>query len=121
MIPSSALRAALIQDSSLAFHFLTAFAQGLALLEDRLVELGHRGVEQRVASLFLRMAGRNNTLASTIWMPGPWAQVALYLGISAESMSRQVHTMIREGVIRMVGKRGILILAPDRLKVMAQT
>jgi CRP/FNR family transcriptional regulator len=121
MISSSALRAALDQDALLAARLLTVFARELLAAENRMVDLGLHSVDKRLAALILRLASQGDNLVSTVWLPAPWAQVALYLGTTPETISRQMHALARKGVIRMVGKRGIVILDPDRLGEMAQS
>jgi CRP-like cAMP-binding protein len=118
VISTSAFRAAIGHEPLLAGHMLTAFAQELAIAENRMVELSVHNVRQRVAGILLRVAALWGT--STIQPPRGWTRVAAYLGTTPETISRQLHDLAREGIIRMVDQNTITILDPERLEQTAQ-
>ncbi len=118
VISSGAFRAAAGHDPLLGEHIIAAFAQELTIAENRMVELGLHNVRQRVAGIILRVASLWRT--STIRPPRGWTQVAVYLGTTPETISRQLHDLAREGIIRMVDQNGLTILDPERLEHIAQ-
>lgn len=118
VISTSAFRAAMGHDPLLAGHVLTAFVQELMLAENRIVDLSLHSVRQRVAGILLRVAALWGT--STISPPRGWTRVAAYLGTTPETISRQLHDLAREGIIRMVDQNTITIVDPERLEQTAQ-
>jgi CRP/FNR family transcriptional regulator len=118
VISTGAFRAAIGHDPLLAGHVLSAFAQELTIAEKRMVELSLYDVRQRVARILQRVADQWGT--STIQTPRGWTRVAAYLGTTPETISRQLHDLAREGIIRMVDLNAITILDPERLEQIAQ-
>lgn len=103
--------------------FLAEIANELTEAQDRMLMLAHRSVEERVASFLLTMARRQagalGLRIETIEIPMRWADIADYLGTTAETASRTLSVFRDRGVIR-TGTRGeIGILDWATLEAMA--
>ena len=89
--------------------FLTEIADELTEAQDRMLMLARRSVEERVATFMLTMARRQADATGTpievLEIPMRWADIADYLGTSAESVSRTLATFRDRRIIR-TGKRG---------------
>ncbi len=55
-----------------------------------------------------------------VQVPLPWAEVALKLGTTPESLSRRLRAMAEEGILRQEGPRTVAILRPERLRELAE-
>lgn len=84
--------------------------------------LGRKTAREKIASLFAiiarRGAGRRESLAGAVFrldLPLTREEMADYLGLTLETVSRQVSALKRDGVIRLEGKRTVLIPDFDRL------
>jgi len=84
--------------------------------------LGRKTAREKIASLIaiigrrdasLRMKGPHDKL--TFDLPLTREAMADYLGLTLETVSRQISALRREGVIVLEGKRGVLIPSFDRL------
>ena len=89
--------------------FLAEIADELTEAQDRMLMLAHRSVEERVATFILTMAHRQadamGTRIEVLEIPMRWADIADYLGTSAESVSRTLATFRDRRIVR-TGKRG---------------
>ena len=89
--------------------FLAEMADELTEAQDRMLMLGHRSVEERVATFLLTMAQRQADAAGTrldiVEIPMRWADIADYLGTTAETVSRTL-TVLRDRRIIRTGTRG---------------
>ena len=89
--------------------FLAEIADELTEAQDRMLMLAHRSVEERLATFILTMAHRQadamGTRIEVLEIPMRWADIADYLGTSAESVSRTL-AMFRDRRIVRTGKRG---------------
>ena len=84
--------------------------------------LGRKTARERIASLLAILARRDASLhlkpargASHFDLPLTREQMADYLGLTLETVSRQVSALKRDGVIVLDGKRGVSVPDFDRL------
>jgi CRP/FNR family nitrogen fixation transcriptional regulator len=100
---------------------LNMTAQSLQHAEDHLLLLGQKNVLEKVAAFLLEMDKR---LARTGAMTLPMTRrdIADYLGLTLETVSRALHKLKREGAIDFAGnqQREITILAKKRLVALDQ-
>jgi CRP/FNR family transcriptional regulator len=92
----------------------------LTVAQDHMVLLGRRSAEEKVASFLLTLRDRLVRLGSsavTIPLPMTRQDVADYLGLTLETVSRVISKFGRERVLVVVPD-GIRILNPSRLEVL---
>ena len=89
--------------------FLASMADELTEAQDRMLMLARRSVDERVATFLLtmarRQAGAMGLRIETVEIPMRWADIADYLGSTAETVSRTLSGFRDRGVIR-TGTRG---------------
>ncbi|MFT8636320.1 Crp/Fnr family transcriptional regulator [Novacetimonas hansenii] len=94
----------------------------LVMIQDRLLALGRKTAREKLASFLLREATRNN--GSNIHLPFSLqmsrADIADYLGLSTETVSRLMSVFHQEKVIHR-SRQVIQLLAPSHLAAMACT
>ena len=86
--------------------------------------LGRKTAREKIASLLAILARRESSLelkstenGMTFELPLTREAMADYLGLTLETVSRQVSALKREGIIRLEGKRHIIIPDFDRLQM----
>ena len=88
--------------------FLVEIADELTEAQDRILMLARRSVEERVATFLLTMARRQadatGTRLEVVEIPMRWADIADYLGTTAETISRTL-SGLRDRQIITTGKR----------------
>lgn len=115
----------LIQEVPAVEHWLLRSAlDDLDAARERILLLGRKTAEQRVASLLLEFAERLSTPPApgrvrSFDLPLSRTEMADFLGLSLETVSRQVGKLRTRGVIALRGTRRIDVLKPDALAVAA--
>jgi CRP-like cAMP-binding protein len=118
MVPRTGVQGLLRAHSELSLALVEALAQRLYEAEQLITELGLRDVSQRLAAALLRYAEAVG--AATIQLPISWAELAVRLGTTPETLSRRLRAMVEEGLIQQTGQRLFTILDPQELKDLAQ-
>ena len=82
---------------------------------DWMLLLGRKTAREKIASFMLMVAKRTKLPedsgdAGRIELPLTREAMADYLGLTLETVSRQVSSLKRDGIIRLDGKRGVDIL-----------
>jgi CRP/FNR family transcriptional regulator len=105
-----------------ATRLVEALAQRLAGAERMIADLGLHDIGQRLAGLLLRMAERGEATPAGVKLrlPVSWREIAAELGTTPESLSRRLGVLAGEGIIRQERARTVVILAPDRLRQLAE-
>jgi CRP/FNR family transcriptional regulator len=89
--------------------FLVRIGDELTEAQDRMLLLGRRTIEEKVATFLLTMARRQAKAtgigAEVVEIPMRWADIADYLGSTAETVSRTLSSFRDRDIIR-TGKRG---------------
>ena len=88
-------------------------------LENAMHGMGVRNVDYRVASLLLEFAvkyGRKTSEGIIIQMPLSREGIASYLGVARETVSRKLGQMEKDGIIRSLNNKSIILLDPEALK-----
>ncbi len=91
---------------------------------DWIALLGRRSVEEKLAGFLLLLARRavhraDRSGSALVEIPLKRSQVAEFLGITLESVSRSVTALKRSGVIRLCDMRHFEVLKPARLAELA--
>jgi CRP/FNR family transcriptional regulator len=90
----------------------------LTLAQDHMLLLGRRTADERVACFLLEFAGR---FARAGWPVNPLTlpvgrgDIADYLGLSLETVSRSFSRLKKTGVLSLPNKRQVVILDKERL------
>jgi len=102
----------------MANELLPMALQCLLRAEDHLMMLGRQNAMERIASFLLEMAEQQGE-QSHIELPMTRSDIADYLGLTIETVSRAFSTLKRRGVIRLTGLRGVDIVQRQALTAMA--
>lgn len=97
-------------------------ARTLAALDDarrRMLTLGRRSAAERVAGMLIEMEGRLDARGRPFELPLTRGEMAEVLGLTIETVSRQLTRLTRAGTIALSGARGVAIL--DRRALEAET
>lgn len=97
----------------------------LAAMQDRVVLLGRATARERLASflydVFRRCPGVSDGGANLVSLPMDRSDIADYLGLAKETVSRELSAMRRAGLIRRRSRRIIEILDMGRIARLALT
>jgi CRP/FNR family transcriptional regulator len=120
-IPREQLVAVLRRDSELEFHFLCKVVHELRALQLRSIMMGHRSASGRV-SMFLTMLEKHlpdNSPRHVLPLPMSRSDIAGYLGLSPEAVSRAAKDLVEAGIIDFRGGHEVRILDRKRLERLA--
>jgi CRP-like cAMP-binding protein len=93
-----------------------AFA-GLSRLQDQLLILGRITAQEKVGAFLVAMADRlSGSRSNRLMLPISRYDIADYLAVSAETVSRALSELKQRGLIRFAGARAIQILDRDALE-----
>jgi CRP/FNR family transcriptional regulator len=94
-------------------------AHGLAAAQEQFVLLGRKTATERIASFVLTLAARGAP-GATVRLPMSRSDIADYLGLTKETVSRVLSALKRDGVIRLEALDRIHILDRERLALLAE-
>lgn len=120
-IPLEPLSAVLRSDAELQIHFLCKVVHELRAQQFRAVMMGRRSARGRVA-MFLTMLEHNlsgHSKASAIPLPMSRTDIAGYLGLSLEAVSRAGKQLVDDGIIAFRSGRIVRVLDRKRLERLA--
>lgn len=103
---------------NLALDLLRRTLEDLDRARRQMLLLGRGSAEQRVAALLLAYA-RQNQATGRFDLPVGRQHMADLLGLTIETVSRQLSHFKREGVIELAGRRGIRLSRADQLEALA--
>jgi len=92
-------------------HAMAALARAQA----HVVLLGHRTAGAKLSVFLLDWAGALSA-PGKVTLPMPRHDIADYLGITAETVSRELHEMQRQGLVKLLSSRQILLADPAGLR-----
>ena len=96
-------------------------AHELAAARQQLVLLGRKTATERIASFLLMLAGRCHSRSSDeIAFPMSRADIADYLGLRIETVSREISALKAARVIQLTGRQSFRIVDRDRLDQLAE-
>lgn len=103
------------RDLDVAGRLLDLTLKGLRRTQDHVLMLGRRGACERVASFLLDFAGRTGAKAS-IELPMSRQDIADYLGLTIETVSRTFSQFEGDGVIGLPDRRRVTVRNAGRLE-----
>lgn len=121
-IPRTILEGAVADSSELKDFLLRRSLQDLDDAREWMVTLGRKTAPERVASILLLFALRNRRTdrdgggAVTFDLPLIRADMADFLGLTIETVSRQVSKLREDGVIIVTSHRHVVVPDLDRLR-----
>jgi len=114
------------QSTSISSRLLEMTLDELDAAREWMLLLGRKTAREKIASLISIVARRDASLRQTptagdvrFDLPLSREAMADYLGLTLETVSRQISALKREGIIELEGKRHILI--PDFARLMNET
>ncbi len=90
----------------------------MSAAQDQMLLLGHNSAEERVAS-FLLAVRRKSANGNDIELPMSWRDIADYLGLTIETVSRTITSLTRRGLIAAAGRRSLTLRRPGVLRDIA--
>lgn len=118
LVEGAALRRSLQSSPILTHRLLTQIAQGICTVMRDLEDIRTRSPRERVVRFLLDQRRPPATVAQSVPIPVPKHAFASLLGMTPESLSRNMRDLADAGLIE-VGKRGIEVLDPQRLACFA--
>jgi len=100
-------------------ELLPLVLQGLVKAQEHLLVLGRQHAAERVAAFLLDMAARQGDLEE-FDLPMSRGDVADYLGLTIETVSRVFSRMKDKGIVRLPSLRRVRILKWDTLRAMSE-
>ena len=122
-IPLNAIDRLIASEPGFGQTLLAIAAEEIADTRERLVSLGRKSAAEKVAGFVLRLARRNATLgreSGTVELPMKRSDIADFLGLTIETVSRNITRLRAARVIRLVSTCEIEILDPERLAAIAE-
>jgi CRP-like cAMP-binding protein len=120
-IPMEALAAVLRRDAELEFHFLCKVTHELREAHRRSIIIGRRSATGRIA-MFLSMLETNNAADQTgevIALPMSRSDIANYVGLSPEAMSRATGQLTKQGILKFDGPHAVRVIDRHRFRGLA--
>jgi CRP/FNR family transcriptional regulator, anaerobic regulatory protein len=115
----------LIDDSGdLRSQLLTEISGEMTAAQDQIMRLGRTAADERVATFLLHIARRTGADAGAsvdIDLPFGRLDIADYLGLTVETVSRELSKLKRGGLISMRGPHKIILRRLGRLRAIART
>jgi CRP/FNR family nitrogen fixation transcriptional regulator len=111
----SAIVAMAARDSEIAARLWAATARGLRNAQEHMLLLGRRNAEERVATFLLDMA-RRESAAEVIELPMSRQDMADYLGLTIETVSRTLTHLESKAVIELPTSRRIVVRSRGSLQ-----
>lgn len=120
-IPMETLAAVLRRDAELEFHFLCKVTHELRESQRRSIIIGRRSATGRIA-MFLHMLELNNANEPTgdvIALPMSRSDIANYVGLSPEAMSRATGQLTKQGILKFEGPHAVRVIDRHRFRGLA--
>ncbi|HHY74881.1 MAG TPA: Crp/Fnr family transcriptional regulator [Bacillus bacterium] len=118
-IHKSDMREMLLSNPSISLKILEVFSKRLNDAEKNIESFSSQDSEQRLANYLIELAsvepGQLPNVPLEITLPISKKDLASYLGITRETLSRRLSSLQEQGIIKQTGQRKITILDFDSL------
>ncbi|MEJ0097218.1 MAG: helix-turn-helix domain-containing protein [Bauldia sp.] len=111
----SSIVAMAARDSDLAADLWARTADGFRWAQEHMLLLGRKNAEERVASFLLKMAGRA-ACSEVIELPMSRQDIADYLGLTIETVSRTLTQLENSAAIELPSSRRIVVRSRTSLQ-----
>lgn len=101
---------------------LTRTSHELAAAQNQMLLLGRKTAQERVASFLLDLPSHDPSRSAPdnhVRLPMTRAEIADYLGLTIETVSRVLSRLKASGVVRLVSLHELQVLWPDQLQAIA--
>jgi CRP/FNR family transcriptional regulator len=122
-MPRKKLEAVFSRHPELERRLLAIISHELSVAQDQMLLLGRKTATERLAAFLLRQSERNQRLgwpADPVHLPMSRADIADYLGLTIETVSRTFTKLKEEGTIRLPGKAVVELADMERLRTLAE-
>ncbi|GAA4045223.1 Crp/Fnr family transcriptional regulator [Parerythrobacter jejuensis] len=120
--PAEKFLGSVSRSSSMAGTVVQRMILALHRCRDKSADLGRKNAEERLCSFFVMMAeriGAYRNSACDLVLPMSRRDIADALGLTIETVSRQIGRMRESGLIETKGRSGVTLLQPDTLAARA--
>lgn len=117
VVKRSALTAVSAREIDVANELWTLTAHGLERVQNLMMTLGRKNAQERVASFLLEMAGRGSD-KNTIELPMSRRDIADYLGLTVETVSRTFTQLENNAVIALPSSRRVVLRNHNALNLL---
>lgn len=110
------------RDPELHCQVLGQLRRELAVVRRQVVLLACKTAEERVSSFLLSMAWRTagyRLAAGVMYLPMTRPDIADYLGLTRETVSRAMTELRRQGLIAQMDRNTVVVIRPERLARLA--
>jgi CRP/FNR family transcriptional regulator len=114
------LDSAMARDSVLRQRVLGALRDELAATRAQMMLLGRMSATEKLAAFLLARAGRSPDVGSCIELPMTRSDIADYLGLTIETVSRKLNELRTLGVIRLEASTRVRITDFDRIEAIVE-
>lgn len=121
-IPVPALSGRLQGDATLEYHVICKLCHELREAQRHAMLLGFRSALARLAAFFQLLAQHQtagNGAVQELYLPMSRSDIAHYVGLSLEAVSRSFRALARRGVLRFRQKRHVSVLDRGKLAALA--
>jgi CRP/FNR family transcriptional regulator, nitrogen fixation regulation protein len=108
VVKRSALVALAVRQNDVANDLWTLTARELEKVQNRMIMLGHKNAQERVAAFLLEMAGRASD-KHAVELPMSRQDIADYLGLTIETVSRTFTQLENEAAIELPSSRRVVL------------
>ena len=118
-ISKARLQEAMSQNPVIGRHIFGLAADELAAAQDQLLLLGRKSPVEKVASFLLKLSERNGErgeAATPVYLPMARSDIADYLGLTTETVSRTFSRLRRERAIRLLENHLVDLIDLERLE-----
>ncbi|RZJ96546.1 MAG: cyclic nucleotide-binding domain-containing protein [Brevundimonas sp.] len=115
-------RALIRQRPTLEAALLDRATHELAAAQNQMLLLGRKTARERIASFLLDLPERDPIrppVADQVHLPMTRAEIADYLGLTIETVSRELTKLKTSGMIRMLSLNELKIESPEQLRAIA--
>jgi CRP-like cAMP-binding protein len=112
--PRRAIETLIVEDKTFARHVRLVTARGLQDAYQRMVLLCHKSAQERIAWFLLELA--DGTAGGSIHLPMTRTDIANYLGMAIETVSRVLGQFKQSGAIAQKSLNSIQVLDRDALE-----
>lgn len=122
-MPRRKLDAVFSRHPELERRLLTIVSHELSVAQDQMLLLGRKNAVERLAAFLLRQSARSERIgwpADPVQLPMSRADIADYLGLTIETVSRTFTKLKDEGTIRLPTKTVVELADRERLEALAE-
>ncbi len=118
--PLAGLDDAMARDGVLRQRVLRALRDELAATRTQMMLLGRMSATEKLAAFLLARAGRSAAAGTCFELPMTRADIADYLGLTIETVSRKLNELRLLGVIRLEASTRVRITDFDQIEAIAE-